>query len=493
MYCIELNEIGIGGMSFTPENQGKAVRWGDGGYTSPGIGSHDRDQLYLGNEARTFVKIAPNDAFTGFWQCLDKPDAPVSKSLPDITIRYAASSHLESLLETLDIEDKRVTVAIPSNLSDFGIQGVKGIFSDLRLHEVEVIDAALAAYLANQKKIPSSMQECLYIDITFEEAYVTVLSRNEKYLEVAHVHSEEGLGFSVAEEIILDAADNIFFQHTKVRPSRKGETEQKLYEQIHNWLFTGEEEHQFNVAGRKVTIKVQEIAEALKNYADKLVHFTLGQLKLLNQSGQQRPVLLSQQISMLPGINKQLARLPGVTLLQCEGGGTVCHGAKLWREILESQAVHNASSKSLELIEGGQSGEVEHGAGNAETIASTENALCFHTGVGGFLDSGSVKVTHLLFQGRCLPLNNETFRIGRDIPDNEPGLRIVHDLPEVSSFHCELRKRPDGFMELTGLGEGEVYHNDRPADIGTPLKVGDYLGIGGHKVELMFLSLLQSE
>ncbi len=496
MLCIELNEIGIQGLDLTKKSKETPIQWSDGSLNSPGIGAIDDNTWCFGNAAQANVRIAPAETFTGFWANLNLPEEPVSKSFPEVTNIMAAYGHLESLTASLNFDDQPIVWVCPSTFTDTALDAVKDISNDLGLKGTEVLDAAIAALLGNQDRISGSVEELFFLDITLQEVYLTRLSRNEKWFQVQSVAREETLGFSALETKILHTADTYFFQQTRIRPSRKGETEQALYEQIHEWLFSDGDttQHTIDVAGRTVTITHQEIAEVLNSYGDTLVHFILEKLKTLNKNGGNRPLIVSERISMLPGLLDQLSRLPEMTLLPISKKHGICHGGSIWRALLEEGSVTDPSPKRIEVLDAEQPKSNDARSPEIETAPlSSPVVACYHTGEGGFLDYSPPSVTHLLFQGRCIPMEHDTFRIGREIPDTEPGLRIEHTIPEVHSLHCELRRRPDGFLELTGWGDGKVWHNDEPAEVNQPLVVGDYLGIGGHRLELMLLSLVQSD
>lgn len=484
MICIDINDCGLK----AADESGRQL-----GARDPGIASlsYEGDWLY-GEAARRNARLAPTETVVGFWDRLHLPDEPVNERLSELSSRDAALEHLKGFCNARQIRGDAVFI-IPSFFNGKARETLLAIAKEAGLTNCACVDAGLAGFLANRGRLSAKTKQACYLDMTQGAVYGSVLSISEEMVSSAYAASEDSIGLAALEEAVFLKSDKVCLEQMRIRPSKKGATDQALYDQIPAALDSLKKAGAATLVinSRQAELVMSDYEEATGAFFDSMVSFVR---KLTNNSGEAEhpvPVLVSPILSELPGIEDQMKRLPDVRPVYGDADHGLLQGALAWKSALGSKDPNEASATEIRL--GQQEEEVvdketETPPSAAITEAGSEGKR-FSTGSEGFLKQTRTKPTHLLFQGWLLPLGKGSFKIGRNLDESMNGLSIEHELEEVSAQHCELQVSPPGEVKLTDWGDGRVWVNDSPAKAGQALQVGDYLGIGGHRLEIMLTSL----
>jgi len=492
--CLELNDVGLRGLRQADGGAEAPLRWRGGLAESPGLASVDGGRWIFGEAARRNARLAPTETVGGFWDTLEAPEEAVSSRFPDLTRIAAAYSQLEADMDPASFAEGALALVYPSFWGEVSREAAKSVFAELKRPCRAMLDAGIAACLARPERMPGGDGDIYFLDVTRGRACLTRIEKKGERLRVGAVSVEENFGFAAAEEAVFRAADKLFLEQTRIRPSKKGENEQALFDQIPRALavLAAEEVFTFEVAGRSAEMRRGELSAALEDYCRGLVDFALAKMNRASESGGERPFLVSERLAGVAGLAEALRRLPDVRLCFDGGERSLLPGGMRWLEAVAADGGAEPRPDEAELTAvDGISGEgPEAPSADGPDPRPEHRGRQHHTGAEGFLDGPAPSPTHLLFQGRALPLEGEVFRIGRRLAEGEPGLRIAHAIEEVAGRHCELARSPDGGLRLTAWGDGKVWVNDEAAEPERALSVGDYLGIGGHRVELMLLALV---
>lgn len=487
MICIDINDCGL----TATDESGRQLGERDPGFASQ---TFEGDWLF-GQEARGNARLSPNETAGGFWDRLHLPDDPISERIKGLSNRDAALEHLSAFCRKRQIRGDAVFV-IPTSFSSAARSILLKIGKDAGLKNCACVDAGLASFLINRTRLRADTNKVFYLDITRSALYGGVVTVSDEIASSESMASDDACGFAMLEEEVFLKSDKVCLEQMKIRPSKKGATEQALFDQIPMALdgLKSNALGRFDINGRQAEMTIEVYEEATKVFFDTLVGFIRNLLQ--GESGQQEPsmILVSHRLSELPGIEDQMKRLPDLQPVFADKDYCLSRGAFMWKSALGSGEPSEASTKEIRF---GQQEAEEAEEQEAELTLSEpvpksgDRSRLFSTGAEGFLKSTRSSPTHLLFQGWLLPLGKGSFKIGRVLEEGTNGLLIEHPIDDVSDQHCELHISGLGEITLTDWGEGRVYVNDEPAKSGQALKVGDYLGIGGHRVEMMCTSIIE--
>ncbi|NBB80656.1 MAG: hypothetical protein GVY36_14630 [Verrucomicrobia bacterium] len=486
MNCIDLNDSGIRLQTGAGDNE----------TAGPGMASlDDGGEWIFGAAARANARLTPGETVAGFWDRPGEPDRAVDGRLPGLTVGEAVRTQLAAL-PVEHVSGEATVLLMPSFYTEEDRRALRTLADEAGFPSATCVDVALAAFLANRDRIGSGRPECFYLDATLGRLVLARLDVSAESVRVAGAWTEDGFGAARLEESVFLKADKLCLEQMRIRPSKKGATDQALFDQIPEALAALSRGGVaiFEIGARKAEMAGSDFEEAFGDLAEILVAFVRRTIREQGAGGKDAPLLLSPRISRIPGAVDHLARVADIAPVDCsEEGRDVLDGGSLWRNASPGSGSDSGEASAVEIRfdadhAGDESGPLEPDSPAADD-GGRNGGRHYHTGKDGFLDGPPPKPTHLLFQGRVLPLEVGAFRIGRGLTAEESGLRIVHAIPEVAERHCELRVEADGAVRLADWGDGRVWVNDRPAEPGQALETGDYLGIGGHKVELMCVAV----
>ncbi len=509
MVVVELHDTGLRASAW----QGRAVPWAVDGtaLVSPALASKKRDGWSYSQAAAAQARLAPQETFGGFWSRLDRPDEPLGSRAMGLTAIAAAFHHLNVVALRLRAAGEPTCWLLPAGTTDAAETELKAVLREAGWPDALLLDSALAVWLACRKELPGSASQLLVADADWQSGILTPLSVNSTEIRTQQPDRFGG-GLREVESRLLAVLDDLFVQQTRLRPSRKGAHEQELYQQLPSLLETLRTSAQatLKVAGLGAVVERQALLPAVEPLATALVS-AVRQALHADRSPESPPVvLLHRCLSALPGLLAHLDRLPGLTVRPLPSDHAATDAAVMWLSAQPEGALSEINPRQLQRQRPGNprpDGQAISSGGGAaagsaeppgltsqraeDLAAASQPPRPYSTGAGGFLETASQPPTHLLFQGMVLPLDGWPFLIGREVPDGEPGLRIEHPLPEIAARHCQLDRTPSGEIEVIALGEAITWWNDQRVPTRQTVQVGDYLGLGGHRLEIMLTRLAE--
>jgi len=477
MFCLEIHELLLRGVGGTQRPQALEL---DGGMASACHTALDGGKRVYGNAARAQARWSPTESCGGLWSRLDRPDEALRPRIAE-TNRDAAGKHLSVALPALEGAQTPGCALTPSSMNETARTQVREIFSKQGLNNLALLDTSIAACLAHRGALGQASQ-ALVADLGWDRGAVTLLDCPDDHLAVNTVLTFEP-GFREMEIALMAELDELIVKQTRLRPSRKGATEQALYDQLPGLLANLLQQPQASVeiSGKPAAIE----RAALLSAATPVIQALTAKLReaLEQCNAPFVPLILDDQLALAPGLREHLARLPELTPIWPPTPHDRASAGFRWLAENQDAPLESVNPRAIEW---GPS-EREPDAAYAPPESGRG---CFHTGVGGFLDGAVPEPTHLIFQGRALPLDGRPFMIGRTIPSDKPGLRIDHPLDEVAAEHCELRRSLSGGLEVAPIDDAVTWRNDERLTGPKELQPGDYLGIGGNRVVVLLACLV---
>lgn len=295
LYCLDLNDAGI-----TVCYQDAAL------VTSPGFALIQDGGLLTGTPAQSQARLLPRQTLSHFWQRLGVE--PLSTPLGSVRHHAdVAHAHLQNVHEQAGNPDALLCI-VPGSFDRQQLGVLLGIIEQCPFRASGLVDAAVAGSVLADGQGPA-----LHLDVQLHQAVLTHLEIGDQVAR-HQVEVIAGTGIAQLHDAWARLIAQAFIQQCRFDPLHDAKTEQRLYDNLEQWLggFTDESEQLMQLEAGGVTHQAKLRREQIIRAAEPVY----GQWR-------QR---LSEADNALKLISHRIAALPGFSL-SVEGAQTLPAGA----------------------------------------------------------------------------------------------------------------------------------------------------------------------
>lgn len=431
----------------------------------PGVALLEEHRTLTGEEAARRLRLRPLLAQTNYWRTLST--APLTRpSTLAQTTADVAYAQAEALLSQ-HRDDEGILLAVPAGYTREQLGLLLGIVNETGVAVAGLVDAGLAAC-----SLEAAPPRILHLELELHQALLTVLEYSGGGLKRSRYEIVPGHGLLALQQAWMHLVAERFVRKTRFDPLHEAANEQRLFDQLPQWLETLAREERavlsMNFADRTLEVELereQVIAAAEPRY---------DELQRLVQSarvaGLPIELRVSHRVAALPGLLDRFRRLRDCTVHVLERGagarGALQHATAIRRP---ADALVLVSRLSVPAV-------VCEGA-RAEEPESTPAPL---------------RPTHVLFQGRAWRITEEPLVIGWSVDKAQRALMLPSAAPGVSRAHCSVLRR-NGAVIVEDHSTYGSYVNDERVVGRTALIVGDRLRLGTPGVTLELIQLVNDD
>ncbi len=449
------------------------------GNPSPGYALFDGDRLLTGAAALERAREKPRWVHHRFWQELDTE--PLGRPFPrDLSAADLAHAHLSEFWGAVKGGVASVLFAVPGTFTDRQLGLLLGIAGACGLPVHGLVDTAVAAAHGHRG------QKLLHLDFHLHRAVLTELSANvpppgahdprvtavRRRVEVA-----EDAGLVALQDAWARRIAELFVHATRYDPLHSAEVEQALYRALPEWLARLRTEEVLEVtlgpAGRERSIELTrpDVVAAADDFYEGLRELVIS----AKRAGEGATLLLAHRAAELPGLERRLAGLRGVTPVRLEAGAAAAGALAARDQIVPERA--------------GDAGGADPAAEPLPFVVRLTYACEAPSEPAAPRPELSEararpQPTHLVYEGLAYPITERDFVLGSAL-GGEPGLELEGVAPE----HCRVVHR-DGRVWVEDHGGSSL--NGEPVAGSAPVEAGDRLRLGEAGVEVLFVAEVDS-
>jgi pSer/pThr/pTyr-binding forkhead associated (FHA) protein len=436
---------------------------------APGMALLEDQGTLTGAEALRSVRLKPLLAHTNFWrglstQPLTRPSR-IASTTADVAFAQA-----EGLLGRYKAERESVLLALPAGYSREQLGLLLGVINETGVHVAGLVDAALAAC-----SLEAAPPRVLHLDLELHQALLTVLEysggehpglKRSRY-EIALRHGLLGI-----QQTWVQFIAEAFVRKTRFDPLHDAGTEQRLVDQLPQWLDELQRADQttlamqFNERPLEIEIEREQLIAAAEPHYAELMRLVQG----ARVAGLPIELRISPRIAALPGLLERFGTLRDCTI-QILPPGAAALGA------LQYESSIRRPNEALALVYQLPTPRAASDDLPAAALAATPPQLL---------------PTHVLFQGRAWRISEQPLTIGWSVEDRARSLALPASLPGVSRAHCTLVRRNGAVMVEDHSTYGSFVNEERVAGR-TALTVGDRLRLGSPGVTLELIQLVRDD
>jgi hypothetical protein len=432
---------------------------------APGVAVLEEQQTITGVEARKRVRRQPLFAQSNYWRALST--APLTRPSRLIqTTADLAFAQADALLRGRDGEG--VMLAIPAGYSREQLGLLLGVINETGVPVVGLVDAALAA--CSLQPVPPRI---LHLDLELHQALLTVLeyAGGERGLKRSRYEIALQHGLLAIQQTWMHFIAEQFVRKTRFDPLHEAGSEQRLFDQLPEWLQALASEERavvsMDFSDRQLEVEIERsqlIAAAELHYAE-LQRLVQG----ARIAGLPIELRVSHRIAELPGLLDRFRALRDCEV-QVLPRGAAALGT------LEHESAIRRSPDALALIYQLPVASVSGPATTAE-FESTPAPL---------------RPTHVLFQGRAWRISELPLVIGWSVEHAPRALALPAASPGISRAHCTLLRRNGAVLVEDHSTYGSFVNDERVAGC-TALTVGDRLRLGSPGVTLELIQMVSDD
>ena len=483
-FGIDLSPVGLECAVIDGKNSDTPVVIDPGNKVAAVAFMDETKSLLFGNPAEKRFKNSKSSHITE--EFFDNPCS--GNSIDGYTTMELSKKHLQEYVERLEksISDKvfSCVCALPNSWNADFMEIWSELKPSIALGDVVAIDSGLlASSLAFEKPLPKTGQ-FFFIDITRQNGSITTLEFNGT--ELRSVKSE--LVPDVGEAFFRNEIFKCFVEALKTAtgkvPVQNRADAQILYNQIDPCLKLIQTEGVAKVVIENLQADISRdlLALQLKKVWKPLIQKVKARVDALGKKV--KPLFkVSSRVSSIPGF----VELEGIKniVVECLPLSHIALAASYLAADMD--LVRNSGDELVvSLQQGSLSGyddvspfgfkvseNLEKKRPGPSIPAITEQPSVYRTGLDGFLRSNE-SPTHLLFQGRMIPLSGESFYVGSDLGKKRNGLQIVEDIANLKKYHFMLEPKSDDWNIVP---QGEVLLNRKEIQDSEIVYAGDIIEI----------------
>lgn len=466
MLCLELIDAGL--VLARARGQGDHIE-----QEVPGVAVLEETATLTGHEAAPRIRLKPLLSQTNFWRTLSTE--PLSRPSRLIhTTADLAFAQIDTLLAPYKSEAESVLLAIPAGYSREQLGLLLGVINETGVTVAGVVDAALAAC-----SLEAAPARVLHLDLELHQALLTVLDyvgsaqggSDRSGLKRSRYEIAPRRGILALQQAWMQMIAENFVRNTRFDPLHDAGSEQRLLDQLPDWLAQLSESEPLTLAMQfgehKLEIELERaqfIAAAEPHYAELL--------KLVQDArvaGLPIELRVSQRVAAMPGLVERLSSLRDCVLRVLPKGAAAL-GA------LAHQSAIVRPADSLALVYQLPVPRAENSSAPDTDQDSTPPQL---------------RPTHVLFQGRAWTISEQPLTIGWS-PTDSRSLTLPSAAPGVSRTHCAVVRRNGSVIIEDRSTYGSYVNEERVVGL-TVLTVGDRLRLGSPGVTLELIQLVKDD
>ncbi len=453
LLALEINDAGL-----------RLARAGTVLADSPGFALPLGREVVTGSAAREQAWLDPNRVETHFWQRL-QTSAARSGGGRHYSHAELACHHLRQLWSAQRLADEPVVVAVPGNYQREQLALLLGILQRVEIPIHALVDAALAA-------TASAWPDCelVYLDIDLHQALITPL-RQGVDLQAGVVGLVADAGQLDCERVLCRAIAGEFVHQTRFDPLHSALGEQELHLRLAQVLVAlrGRDSVTMTMESGNATHRIVLKTAVLERAARGLTERICRQVDGCVRAGRALVVQLSDRAAALPGLATALHQ-PARRIESLAYGAAVLGAARL-----DSGPVDDGGAwRFRRRIRLPKPVAAERLPSPAELEVAASPAP-----------------THLLWDNRAWPLGEEPLAIGSDPADATRVLRIGEGIAGVRRHHCSIHI-DHGRAIFDNPAGAATRLNDQPAPARAALQIGDRIGLGELRGELLLIAVRQT-
>lgn len=463
----------------------------DNGHQSPGFANKDGQ---TGNAARATAQRSPQSITDLAWERLSgEPATSLGDSL-GATWAELARRHLMAVYAAAP-DGATSLLAVPEIWIQSGHhQRVLETAHAAGLPAVGTIDRGLAAAALGRSHALTPGAPVLHLDLLRGEGILTTLHYDGQRLRTAGtpIPVPSGGGHRALEEAIMLGLDGRMAEDSGVLPSEHPELAQALYDQLPTLLDTlrTASAAAMEASSSRLVLTRDEVGVFCRKLNQRLASAVESACGMSSSKGVHL-LKLGASAAQVPGLRETLASVRGVVVEELPVGHAALAAAHLCEALgLDAVSQDARPEPIVELSVDVLVGYADLAPiDNAATFADPEPAenpdRQFHTGPSGFITRDVP--THLLFQGRALPLEGNSFIIGKDPGEDVAGVRVVEDFPGLAPVHARLTREGGAWHAEPGANGVPLLLNQQPIAEQAPLQTGDILTLGDTGLKTMLI------
>ncbi len=455
-FGIDLSPVGLESAVIDEENSDHPVVVDPGNKVAAVAFMDGSKSLQFGNPAEKRFKNSKSTQVTE--EFFDNP--LTDRGIEGYTSLDLSGKYIREYVERLEnsIANKASSCvcALPSSWRADFVALWTELKSTISLGDVAVVDSGLlASSLAHEKPLPKS-GPFFFVDITRQNASITTLEFNDSALQSVRTELIPEVGEAFFRNEIFKCFVEALKTATGKVPVQNRSDAQILYDQIDPCLklIASEGVAKVVIDNLQADISRDLLALQLKRVWKPLIQKANARANALGEKT--KPFFkVSSRVSIIPGFVQELENIKN-SVVECLPPFHLAIAASYFardKELIKGggdELIVSIEQHSLlgydEVTPFGF--KVSDGFVKKKPVLPvldvTDQPTVFRTGENGFLRSKE-SPTHLLFQGRMLPLSGESFYVGSDLGKKRNGLQIVEDIPNLKKYHFMLEPESDGW------------------------------------------------
>ncbi len=460
MLSLELFDSGL----VLAQRRGKDVEIID---EAPGVAVLEDQRTVTGVEAQKRVRLKPLLAQTNFWRTLSTDPLTRPSRLIHTTADLAFAQAAEMLGSSGDAEG--VMLAVPAGYSREQLGLLLGVINETGTPVVGLVDAALAAC-----SLEPAPPRILHLELELHQALLTVLeyAGGERGLKRSRYEIALQHGVLAIQQTWMHFIAEQFVRKTRFDPLHEAASEQRLLDQLPEWLRTISRQDSLvvsmNFGDRLLEVEIERaqiIAAAEPHYAE-LQRLVQG----ARVAGISIDLRVSERLAALPGLLDRFRALRDCDVRVLPRGAAAI-GA------LEHESAIRRTPDALALI---------YQLPIAGASATDDAAAHFDS------TPAALRPTHVLFQGRAWRIDDQPLVVGWSVDRAGRALMLPAAAPGISRAHCTLLRR-NGAVLIEDHSTYGSFVNDERVSGRTALTVGDRLRLGTPGVTLELIQLVNDD
>jgi hypothetical protein len=444
---------------------------------SPGFALLDGHRILVGREALSRARLKPRWVETRFWDRLDTEPLgrPFPRELRNADLVHAHLTEVWTSIQThmdprsrTDIGD--VVLVVPGFYSRRQLELLLGVGRACGIPITGMMDAAVAA-----SSEVARAERILHLDMLLHRMVLTEM-RQAETLARQGVESEKSAGLSRVTDLWAKLIASRFVQQTRFDPFHHGETEQDLYDRLPGWiervgrdgsaLLSLEHRgkaHSVEISGVEMQNAVRDSYRAISNL-----------VRTVASTGSRPALVLTQTLSTLPGLQKEIEEAVGMEAVVL-GPGAAVAGALQQRHVLLPPGDHEVDFVTELPI--GQ--PPRQPVGESKSVSKSS----------GRVSKGQEKVpSHLLYEGVAHPIEEGPLLLGIALPTDARGVQLAGETAGISRHHCSIQRQGDQVILEDHSTYGSFLNGSR-IEGKAPLAAGDRLRLGTPGIELHLIAV----
>ena len=465
--AVELNDAGV-------VAAGAGLHWED---NSPGFALLDGSRILVGRQAVSRARLKPRWVANRFWDRLDTEPLgrPFPRDLRNADLVYAHLTEVWKEVQAgMDSQSNRgieaVVLTVPGMYSKRQLGLLLGIGRACGIPIAGMADAAVVATMA-----ATDAERALHLELLLQRAVLTELGQAGT-LARQRVESEASTGLSKLMDLWAKLIASRFVHQTRFDPFHHGETEQDLYDQLPRWIEEVGRDGgallslEYRGKVHSVEISSNEIQSAVRASYQAIVDL----VRAVAGAGSRPALVLTQTLSMLPGLQSELEEAVGSDAVVLSPGAAATGALRQQHQLVRAGDCEVDFVAELPL---------EQAVGRPVATPDSRSKE-----PGAVTETEKKSPTHILYEGVAHPIESDPLWLGVAIPSGARGVNLTAQTAGVSRRHCSLWRQGDEAFVEDHSTYGS-YLNDSRVEGRATLSAGDRLRLGTPGIELHLIAV----